>query len=70
MLKIGWLASGDHGIDEIHEIGRRWLGPRNDTEGHGNGEGMMGGLRAGFTTKDTEGTKGEGDDSKQERSMK
>jgi hypothetical protein len=32
--------------------------PRNDTEDHGIGEGMIGWLaRGGFTTKDTEGTK-------------
>jgi hypothetical protein len=38
-------------------------GPRNDTEDHGIGEGMIGWLaRGGFTTKDTEGTKRTGED--------
>jgi hypothetical protein len=37
--------------------------PRNDTEGHGIGEGMIGGFACGgFTTKDTEPTKRTGDD--------
>ena len=40
----GDLARGvDHDTPERHEIGERGLRPRNNTEDHGNGEGMIGG---------------------------
>jgi hypothetical protein len=37
MLKIGWRASGDHEIDENHEMGGGVWRPRSDTEDHGIG---------------------------------
>ena len=56
--KGAWCAGVNHEIHESHEMGGGVYWPRNDTEDHGIGEGMIGWLaRGGFTTKDTEGTK-------------
>ena len=54
MLKIGWCASGDHEIDENHEMGGGVWRPRSDTEDHGIGR-VIGARR--MTTKDTKDTK-------------
>ena len=54
------ITDGARGLTTKYTKVTKWGGvywPRNDTEDHGIGDGMMGACARGLTTKDTEGTK-------------